>query len=499
MSVRSPVPITPRLRLRTAGLTGLGALLLVLAANGAPVAGAPPPAPLGERVDAALARAVQWLVEEQEGTGSWDRGPGALGPTALAVLALQHAGVEEGGTDRAARALRRAWMWLELMERRRVGTEGANTGTYARAFLRLALDRRARPQDRAWCQRLTGALVSSQAANGQWGYETPTDDPGPAGDNSNAQIAALALATAAAAGDAVPRATLERAADWWREHPQADGGFGYASGGGHPSATTGSMTAAGIASLAALAVSTGRVDPTALEAAALLRAAEPVLDRAADRLAEGFRIDRNEGPTAGRLEARRAAGRGWLHYYLWSVERAMVLLGESHIGDLDWYTAGAEHLLGTQTRDGAWRGERPLYATCFGILFLTRAADPPRAFTARPSSPVTPRAPEAGADAPREPPVFDGEVAYGVRAGVALPALLDACRRRGATSLVPIVALLDAPDRRVRQRAHEVLVALVPPERSRGVATQALARGRLALWLRRFGEHLVLVDGRFEL
>ena len=47
-----------------------------------------------------------------------------------------------------------------------------------------------------------------------------------------------------------------RAAAWWREHPQDDGGFGYASGGGHPSATSGSMTAAGIASLAQLAVAT---------------------------------------------------------------------------------------------------------------------------------------------------------------------------------------------------------------------------------------------------
>ncbi len=456
------------------------------------------PPSLSTRVDAAIERGVAWLVGEQDGGGSWDRGPDALGPTALVAYALLHAGVVEEGSDRASRALARAFAWLTREEPRDAPAARA-TGTYARAFLRLALDLRGRNEDRAWGRRLARALVSAQSANGQWAYETPTTSPPAAGDNSNAQIAALALGVAAAVGDPVPAITLERAARWWREHAQADGGFGYASGGGHPSASTGSMTAAGIASLAQLALATGRVDGASDDLAGVLIATEPVLGRAEAHLKDVFRVDRNDGPPAQRLEARRAAGRGWLHYYLWSVERALVLLGRERLGEIDWYRAGAEHLLVTQSKDGSWRGERALYATSFALLFLTRAADPPRAFTPRarePRGPVTPR--EGGpAIAPDAARTLD--VPRAVRDATSLADLLDAVRAGGAASLIDVAPLLDDRDPAIRRRAHEVLVASLPIERTANADRHPLARRRLRLWLRRFAPLLVWRDGAFRL
>ena len=69
--------------------------------------------------------------------------------------------------------------------------------------------------------------------------------------------------------------------------------------------------------------------------------------------------------------------------------------GKRFLGANDWYVDGAELLLETQEKDGAWRrGLRtpnrgmgagaypdPLVETCFAILFLKRA-------TLRPRSPL---------------------------------------------------------------------------------------------------------------
>ena len=99
-------------------------------------------------------------------------------------------------------------------------------------------------------QRLADALVRGQAANGQWTY--PLKPGERVGDNSNTQFAVLALGAAAGAGLPIDETVLKRACLWWRSSVQSDGGFGYSSGGSRASASTGSMTAAGVASIAIL-------------------------------------------------------------------------------------------------------------------------------------------------------------------------------------------------------------------------------------------------------
>ncbi|MHC5012142.1 MAG: prenyltransferase/squalene oxidase repeat-containing protein [Planctomycetota bacterium] len=397
-----------------------------------------PPAP--EAVDAAIEKGVAWVVAAQDAKGAWGSGSRTLGHTALAVFALLHAGLDEGGSTREDKALRRA---LRLLDRIGPGREGARdreTGTYASSLLLLLLDARARPEDRPRMQRLVELLERSQAENGQWSYEAkPANRRHAAGDNSNAQFAVLALGTAVGRGLDVRRDTLERAHAWWLGAAQSDGGYGYSSGGSRASTSVGSMTAAGVCSLAILDAARGEGRASATQ------------EMAIRRLARDFRIDKNFGPAQGGAGQRqRNAGRGWLHYYLWSVERALVLAGRERIADRDWYAEGAAHLLDTQYDDGSWRGEHPLYATCFALLFLTRAAAPPRAFTPPPrvlDGAVTPGEGDPEGTLPTEAPAMpDGTVAEWLRADL-------------------------------------------PPH--------PLNRNRLALWIRQNLRFLVAEDGRF--
>ncbi len=83
---------------------------------------------------------------------------------------------------------------------------------------------------------------------------------------------------------------------------------------------------------------------------------------------------------------------GWHAYYLYALERALVIGGKRFLGARDWYVEGAERLLSSQAADGSWRdGVRegavglgrgmypdPLVDTCFSLLFLKRASLRPR-------------------------------------------------------------------------------------------------------------------------
>lgn len=465
----------------------LAALLLLAPGARAAPEPSPSPPPPPEAIDRAIEAGATWLLGEQDARGTFGGGSDPLGPTALAAFALLHAGVREGARARAARGLERALRWLDREGPGLAATRPREAGTYAAALLLLALRERGRAQDRPRMQRLADQVAGGQARNGQWGYQVGGGPPPDTGDNSNAQFALLALGAAAAEGLTVGPAALARARAWWREAQQPDGGFGYSSGGSRHSASTGSMTAAGIACLALLDAAEGRPSP------------DPALGPALAHLTAVFRPDRNPGPVADRVRQRqRAAGRGWLHYYLWTVERALVLAGHERLGETDWYAAGAAHLIATQHKDGSWRGERPLYATCFALLFLTRAADPPRAFTPRAAPPrvTTPRpealpAGETPAEAPAQAPAPLGrEAAAQAVAGwlaqeEAAATRAARCRAGGPWCTFALVRALDLPDRAARRRAFETLHELLPPERLRGVDRHPLARGRLEGWVRR--------------
>jgi hypothetical protein len=311
------------------------------------------------------------------------------------------------------------------------------------------------------------------------------------GDHSNTQFALLGLGALAAEGMEVPPQPLTKARAWLLGCQADDGGYGYASGGSKASAPSASMTAGVVASLAVIQALGGERDGPV----------EQALARAFDWLADDFRVDRNRGPAQGGAgERQRNAGRGWLHYYLWTLERACVLAQRERVGTRDWYAEGAAHLLATQKKDGSWVGEAPIYATCFALLFLTRAADPPRVFTQRPrpGAPVTPaptapgasRAPPAAgrgpADPRLDPPLEPQE-------------LRERALAEGPASLRRLALALEDADPAVRRRAFEALAALLPDAQLEGVTERALPRNRLLLWIQRHRHALVAQDGRFAL
>ncbi|MDF1700664.1 MAG: terpene cyclase/mutase family protein [Planctomycetota bacterium] len=471
----------------------------------------PPPRPAA--IDGAIERGVAWLLEEQKPPGHY----GDAGKTALAAFALLHAGVREDQPDREGKRLAKALRWLDRSGpgRSKGKRLEPKVQTYDLAVYLMLLRLRGRSVDRERMQRLAEILWKRQAANGQWWYDGKGAPHIDTGDNSNTQFAMLALGHAQAAGLTVPRTTWLRAQRWWIGSAGKDGGFGYASGGSPKSASTGSMTAAGIACLA-LANAALPVDPRPAGPSQAPTRADEVLAKALAYLTKHFSVTRNHGPSIDRKNQRqRKTGRGWLHYYLWSVERALVLAEKPTLGEHHWYAQGAHRLLATQAKDGSWRQEAPLYATAFALLFLTRAADPPRVFTPSsgakrrpvlPTGPVTGEAPKPTPERPdpAAPPAADvpdslpaGSPATWLTEALPVGELSRRCRLFGVASLPPLVRALDAKDPVIRRRAWEALGELLPADRIRGADRHPLARGRLALWLRLHGPDLVVQVGRF--
>jgi hypothetical protein len=73
------------------------------------------------------------------------------------------------------------------------------------------------------------------------------------------------------------------------------------------------------------------------------------------------------------------------YYYLYALERLGVLYGTEYFGRHRWYTEGAKLLLEEQKPDGFWNtgtwdgdtaGPKPVWDTCFALLFLKRATRP---------------------------------------------------------------------------------------------------------------------------
>ncbi len=297
------------------------------------------------KVDAAVQRGVAWLRRQQKGSGVFGSGPGE---TALALLALRHSGVPADD-----KACRRAARYLE---------HSLPDGTvYGAALGVLALLEQDLAAHRKKIEKLAGHLAKGQCRNGQWTYAYRTSARKKAGDNSNTQIAILALAAARVRRIRVPAECFARLLAFLRETQNEDGGFGYAHN--QRTRSYGSMTAGGAMGLALCAAALKREQP--------LRETE----RALAWLGRDFDPGKNRGAAAafGKKKGKRSDA-FWRHYWLWSIERAGAACGARQFGKHDWYAEGARFLLGRQKEDGSWRDpERPLLATAFALLFFGRS------------------------------------------------------------------------------------------------------------------------------
>ncbi len=312
---------------RRAQAVGSGLLALVLAA------GALMPAARGQdpaAVDRAVERGLAWLESRQRFDGSFERSP-RTGKTALAVYALLKCG--RPATDSG---VQRGLAHLETAE---------GGGTYDQACLALARSAAFPAVPLEQVQLAADTLMGMQARGGAWGYPEGEEDL------SNTQYAALGLHAAARVGAKVPDRTWRSLGDATVDFALGDGAFGYRR---DSRSGSGSMTAAGVGTLALCLEHLGQDVQSRRPARAWTRARDGGLDW----LGRRFSVQGNPGG-------------GWHLYYLYGLERVGALADQPRLGGHDWYAEGAQVLLGLQQPNGSWEGS--LESTCFALLFLRRA------------------------------------------------------------------------------------------------------------------------------
>ncbi|HVE39791.1 MAG TPA: FecR domain-containing protein [Planctomycetota bacterium] len=215
---------------------------------------------------------------------------------------------------------------------------------------------------------------------------------GPAvGDNSNAQYAALGLRACSEAGIAIPAATLQRAADWWRKCQYSeDGGRGVASGEGAVArgwcyndgknrvndgpccvGAYHSMTAGAVSSL----IIYDHLLGTDWKKDVSVRLGM-------NWMTNYFMVSRNLGidQSFKTVNGGTTPSETYHYYGLYALERVGILSAQEKLGRHPWYAEGAKFILSKQKADGSWlensQSTTSTWDTCFAILFLRRATRP---------------------------------------------------------------------------------------------------------------------------
>jgi len=329
---------------------------------------------LRERVRESIREGVAYLRRSQENNGSWTANAehfkeATAGVTALAVLAQLNCDVPVDSDSVAG--------GLNFLRRVRPST--LDFGTYEASLLVMALvaadDGSGRDRDRIrqWTRLLIDSQVTDQDRSGLWGYSLQGfPGRGFGGDRSNGQYAVLALRDAANFGVNIERSVWERIHQQWAEGQNQDGGWGYQHPGIKPEPSTGSMTVAGLSTVAITmrmlhddsdTDAEGRVD--------CCRTHPPP-----DALKKGRAWLSYRAPFS--IQANPKGG-GWHFYYLYGLERAGRLSGVRFFGKHDWYRAGARMLTSgnRQAANGSFVTSDhlrtdPVLTTSFGLLFLSK-------------------------------------------------------------------------------------------------------------------------------
>jgi len=311
-----------------------------------------------EKINASIDLAAQWLLSRQLIDGSWGEQHGRYrnGATALAVYTLIKSGVSPRHP-----AVLEALAFL---------AESPTTMTYSAGCHLMALEATRDEQYLPWMEEVLGDLLSWQNRQGIWGY--PDGHP----DLSCTQFAALGLWAAARAGLEIPDRVWVDLANGVIDHqlkrekvetpPALEERFGgrvsvagFSYRPENPKRATGSMTTAGIATLALILEQLGEDCPSKLRTKI-----ERQMELGDNWMATRWTVSSNPAQTH------------WLHYYLYGMERIGSFSHTDSIGGRDWYWEGAEFLVNSQNEKGFWPDPtgRVESATCFALLFLKRAS-----------------------------------------------------------------------------------------------------------------------------
>lgn len=310
-----------------------------------------------EEVRQSLDAGVRYLKSRQADDGTWPDMSFPGGVTALSVLALLNAGLPLNDP-----AVARG---LDAVER--IPLEATYVVSLKTAVLATADPVRYRDD----IQKGADWLVRTQLSSGVWSYGAAAGRIAIGdGDNSNTQFALLGLHEASRAGASIPRTVWVKAEKHWLATQCRDGGWNYI---GRPPTGTGSMTAAGVASL----LICGRQVNEALE--------QGYRDGAAPRCGK---YRQHKAVAAGLnwladnyTPARNPRLPSWHYYWLYGAERVGMLSGLARFGNHDWYREGAQYLVNNQDSavggllgGGSWN--RTIVDTAFAVLFLAKGRRP---------------------------------------------------------------------------------------------------------------------------
>jgi len=372
-------------------------------------------------VDRALVRACDYLETLQQDDGSF-HATAPWGTTGLALLALLRSGRSATGT-----VVTKGFRYLLAHEPRgtyetamvimafeALGTPPEELLSARRGELAPPLPRTLAPEAAKYVQRcadyLLGAVqtakpegktVTGRTELLRWGYPFDYElnlepDEKDWWDNSNTQYAVLGLNSAARCGVAIPAAIWAGVAEHFLAvqsptGPERDDlrltpherrgrdpsarryapkplksrerGWSYQTCSA-PEHAYGSMTSAGIASLAIAAAHLAGPKGARRHKALLRRIEDGIRDGWAALLGMW-------------LACENPHYTGWHLYHLYGLERAGILTDVELVQDHDWYWEGANQLLLRQQEDGSWplQGSPP-HDTLWGILFLSRSTTP---------------------------------------------------------------------------------------------------------------------------
>ena len=101
------------------------------------------------------------------------------------------------------------------------------------------------------------------------------------------------------------------------------------------------------------------------------------IDQGLAFLSEGLPFLLDQKPLPNDAVSRQRINRGTRYYTLYGIERIGVASGLKYLGDVDWYEAGADWIVGKQNANGTWgEGNGTLQETAFALLFLSRGREP---------------------------------------------------------------------------------------------------------------------------
>ncbi len=313
-----------------------------------------PSSPSPAAIDAAIARAVGFLLEMQMVDGSWGvHEEYGGGHASLAAYALSQSGLAPDHP-----AIRMA---LEYARERQGGY------TYAAACDVLALSRvGSTPEDQAWLAARSEDLVRWQDSTGLYAYPEHPVHRTARRDLSNAIFAGYALRLAAKSGFEVPgkiwtklvKGSLDCQEDV-HEIVAARGGevkaagFAYVPG----QKPTASLTLGALALHAIAEEQLGReLSPS------LRNQVQDARELGLAWLGAHFTWTQNAPPSVHHM------------YAIYGMERLGSLLGQETLLERPWFLDGASYLIEHQEPSGSWKFEDEELATMLGLLFLNRAS-----------------------------------------------------------------------------------------------------------------------------